>query len=209
MDKETLMNAMSDLEEDSVYEIINEIQKKGEGAGEAIDAMQEGMDVIGERFETGEYFVGDLILAGEIMTNAMNTLKPLLRGDESGTGEKVLLCTVKNDLHDIGKNIVKTILEAGGFDVVDLGIDTAPEKIVEIAKEQDIHIIALSGVLTLAIDSMKATVDAFSTAGLRDQIKIIIGGAPITEKVCEVVGADAWADSPQKTLETCKAWAAE
>ena len=119
----------------------------------------------------------------------------------------MILCTVKDDLHDIGKNIVRSMLEAAGFDVVDLGIDVPPEKVVEVAKEQNIKIVALSGVLTLALDSMKETVDAIRAAGL--DCKIIIGGAPVSEEACAAMGADEWAHSPQKTINVCKAWAAE
>ena len=117
----------------------------------------------------------------------------------------MILCTVKDDLHDIGKNIVKAMLEANGFDVIDLGIDVPAETIVETAKAEDIKIVALSGVLTLAVDSMKVTVDALKEAGV--DCKIIIGGAPVSEETVRVTGADEWAHSPQKTVQTCKAWA--
>jgi len=113
---------------------------------------------------------------------------------------------VKDDLHDIGKNIVRSMLEANGFDVLDLGIDVAPETIVERAKAENIKIVALSGVLTLALDSMKATVAAFKAAGM-DDVKIIIGGAPVSAAACSNIGADEWARSPQKTVDTCKSWA--
>ena len=118
----------------------------------------------------------------------------------------MVLCTVKDDLHDIGKNIVKAMLEAAGFDVIDLGIDVPAEKIVETVKENDIKIVALSGVLTLALDSMKATVEALKAEGL--DVKVIIGGAPVSAESVVLTGADEWARSPQKTVQTCKAWAA-
>lgn len=210
-DYDAVLNAMGDLEEDTLMSILQEdMDNGGKNAQAAVEAMQKGMDIVGKRFEEGEYFVGDLIYAGEVMTCAMDLIKPAIAGgDDAGPSMgKILLCTVKDDLHDIGKNIVKAILEAGGFEVVDLGIDTPAEKIVNTAKEQDIKIIALSGVLTLALDSMKATVDAFKEAGMRDQVKIIIGGAPVSENACQMVGADEWAVSPQKTLNTCKEWAA-
>ena len=143
------------------------------------------------------------------MTKAVEILKDaLVTGDGSETEKtKMILCTVKDDLHDIGKNIVRSMLEAAGFDVLDLGIDVPAEKIIETAKAENIHIVALSGVLTLAIDSMKATIEAFAEAGLRDDVKIIIGGAPVNEEVCEQTGADAWATSPQTTIDYCKTWA--
>ena len=119
----------------------------------------------------------------------------------------MILCTVEGDLHDIGKNIVRAMLEASGFEVIDLGIDVKPSEIVNTAKEQGIKIIGLSGVLTLAIDSMKATVEAFKDAGMRDDVHIVIGGAPVTAEVCKLVGADGWAINPADTIKLCRGWA--
>lgn len=207
MDFEKLAEAMGDLEEDLVMEMVEEAAKDEATAQAAMEAMQKGMDTVGSRFEEGEYFVGDLIYAGEVMTDAMNILKGAIAKQSGSALGKMILCTVKDDLHDIGKNIVRAILEAGGFEVIDLGIDVAPETIVETARKENIKIIALSGVLTLALDSMKATVKAFEDAGIRDQVKIIAGGAPVNEASCAITGADEWAFSPQKTLNVCKAWA--
>ena len=208
MDKQAIIDAMADLEEDELYDYMNEIMDNdGEGVQEALEACQEGMKIVGDRFEEGEYFVGDLIYAGEILTEATNIIKPALTGDGQEKFGKMILCTVKNDLHDIGKNIVRAMLEAGGFEVVDLGIDVDPQTIVDTAKNEGIKIIALSGVLTLAVDSMKDTIEAFKAAGMRDDVKIIVGGAPVTETVCASVGADEWALSPQKTVSVCQSWA--
>lgn len=208
-DFEELKNVMADLDEDRMKEILDEVmQDGGSEAKKALEACQQGMDVVGKRFESGEYFVGDLIYAGEIMTDAVEIMKDALAGEggEGGEKTKMILCTVKDDLHDIGKNIVKAMLEANGFDVLDLGIDVPAEKIVETVKTENIKIVALSGVLTLALNSMKATVDALKAAGLND-VKVIVGGAPVSEKSIEITGADEWAYSPQKTVDTCKAWA--
>lgn len=199
--------AMQELDEDVLLEKINGVMSGDGDALEALNACQEGMEEVGRLFEEGEYFVGDLIYAGEIMTQAVEILKPALASGEGGNMGKLILCTVKDDLHDIGKNIVKSLLEAGGFEVLDLGIDTDAEKIVETAKAEGIKIIALSGVLTLALDSMKETVEAFEAAGMRNDVKIIVGGAPVNENACKNIGADAWANSPQKTVSTCRAWA--
>lgn len=208
MDKQAIIDAMADLEEDELYNFMNEIMDNGgEGVQDALEACQEGMKIVGDRFEEGEYFVGDLIYAGEILTEATNIIKPALTGDGQEKFGKMILCTVKNDLHDIGKNIVRAMLEAGGFEVVDLGIDVDPQTIVDTAKNEGIKIIALSGVLTLAVDSMKDTIEAFKAAGMRDDVKIIVGGAPVTETVCASVGADEWALSPQKTVSVCQGWA--
>lgn len=210
LDFEKLAEAMGELEEDDVVEMLNQVMAEGGADAEkAMEACQKGMDIVGKKFEEGTYFVGDLIYAGELMTQAVGILKDaLIQGGDGGKTDKVLLCTVKGDLHDIGKNIVKAMLEATGFEVDDLGIDVAPEKIVEEAKAQGIHTILLSGVLTLAIDSMKETVEAFKEAGMRDDVHILIGGAPVSEGFCKVTGADAWAKNPQTTVQYCKEWAA-
>jgi methylmalonyl-CoA mutase cobalamin-binding domain/chain len=208
IDFEELAQAMGDLDEDLVKELLEKVMAEGGAdAQKAMDACQKGMDIVGSRFEEGEYFVGDLIYAGELMTDAVGILKDaLVSGDGTGTKTKMILCTVKDDLHDIGKNIVRSMLEAGGFDVLDLGIDVPAADIVKAAKENNIKIVALSGVLTLAVDSMKATVEAFKAEGMND-VKIIIGGAPVSESACKLTGADEWAHSPQKTVAVCKAWA--
>ena len=209
IDYEKLAEAMGDLDEDTVKELLQQVMDEGgEGAPKAMEACQKGMDTVGKLFEEGEYFVGDLIYAGELMTDAVGILKDaLVSGESSGPKTRMILCTVKGDLHDIGKNIVRSMLEANGFDVLDLGIDVPPEKIVETAKAENIKIVALSGVLTLALDSMKKTVEELKAAGL--DVKIIIGGAPVNADSCRNIGADEWAHSPQKTVDTCKRWAAE
>lgn len=208
MDFEKLKNDMADLEEDSILKMINELMKDGgKDAGKAMEVCQDAMKIIGDRFENGEYFVGDLIFAGELMTEAMDIIKPALAAGSGKSVGRMIFCTVKGDLHDIGKNIVKFMLEAASFEVLDLGVNVPPEKIVQTAKEQNINIIALSGVLTLALDSMKITVEAFKAAGMRDKVKILIGGNPVSEDDCKLIGADEWAHSPQKTINICKGWA--
>lgn len=208
-DMEKLAAAMGDLDEDTVKEIIAQVMADGGTEAEkAMDACSEGMNTVGKRYEDGEYFVSDLIYSGEIMTDAVEAMKTALAGETSDDSKKskVILATVKDDLHDIGKNIVKAFLEASGFEVVDLGIDVPAETIVKTAKDQNISIICLSGVLTLAIDSMKGVSDAFKAEGMRDSVKILIGGNPTSEENCKYTGADAWAHSPQDSVKICKAW---
>ncbi len=203
---EEIKEAMQELDEEQLLELVEKAVAAGE-VQDALKACQEGMEEVGRRFEAGEYFVGDLIFAGEIMVGAMDIMKPVLAGGGDGAQYgKMILCTVKDDLHDIGKNIVKAMLEAGGFDVLDLGIDVPAAKIVETAKAENIKIVALSGVLTLALDSMKTTIQAFKDAGM-DDVKIIIGGCPVTEEAAKSMGADEWAYSPQKTVNVCQSWA--
>ena len=201
--------AMGELDEDEVLKLVKEALASGD-AGKALTACQEGLSVVGDRFEAKEYYVSDLIYAGDIMGEAVAILKPALAsGAGSSSVGKVVLCTVKGDLHDIGKNIVKSVLEASNFEVIDLGIDISAEEIVAAAKKEGAKIIALSGVLTLAIEAMKETVEAFKKEGMRDQVKIIIGGAPVTAEVSEFVGSDAWSLVPQEGVKICLEWAAK
>ena len=208
MDFENIAQLMGDLDEDAVVEQLEAVMADGGAdASKAMEACQKGMDIVGKLFEEGEYFVGDLIYAGELMTRAVSILKDALITDEGAAVKtRMILCTVKDDLHDIGKNIVKAMLEAAGFDVLDLGIDVPPQKIVDTVRAENIKIVALSGVLTLAIDSMKKTIEELRSAGLTD-VKVIIGGAPVNAEICTLIGEDEWAHSPQKTVQVCKSWA--
>ena len=203
-----LEKQMGDLEEEAVLETLRQLTSEAPSDAEkALDACRKGMDNIGKRYEAEEYFLGDLICAGDLMSEAVNILKPaLVKAGGESTG-KLVICTVKGDLHDIGKNIVKAIFDAAGFEVIDLGIDVPEDLIVKTAKENNIKIIALSSVLTLAIDSMKTTVDAFNAAGMRDKVKIIIGGNPVSEVVKTYTGADAWSLNPQEAVSICRDWA--
>lgn len=198
MTLEKMREAMEELDEDVMIQAANDIMAaEGEGADLCMQACQEGLEVVGRRFEEGEYFVGDLVFAGELMGRVMDIIRPALSGDGRESIGKMILCTVKGDLHDIGKNIVRAMLEAGGL-----------EEIVQKAKENGITIIGLSGVLTLAIDSMKDTVEAFKAAGLREGVHIIVGGNPVNAEGCSFIGADAWAILPQETVRICREWAA-
>ncbi|MCL2150931.1 MAG: cobalamin-dependent protein [Coriobacteriia bacterium] len=196
------------MDETEVYRILTKIiDDGGSDAAAALEVLQEAMTEIGNRYENGAYFIGDLLFSGDIMQKCVEILKPALNaGALTGMG-KVIICTVKGDIHDIGKNIVKSMLEAAGFDVIDLGIDVKPETIVQTAQDEDVRIVALSGVLTLALRSMQDVVDAFVAAGTRDAVKIIIGGNPVTADACVAIGADEWANSPQKGIEVCRTWA--
>jgi methanogenic corrinoid protein MtbC1 len=204
-----LKNAMGDLDGDEVSRILGELTKSGGAeAGKALEACQEGMNIVGSKFETGEYFVADLIYAGEVMNEAATTLKPLLAGDSAEKLGKMVLATVKGDIHDIGKNIVKAIIEAGGIEVIDLGVDVAPKVIADTVKQNGATIVGLSGVLTLAIDSMRETVEVLKAEGLRDKVKVIIGGNPVNANYCALVGADAWSLNAAECVGICKKWLA-
>ena len=207
-DLSKLKDSLANLEEDSVYAVLKDLMKSSpDQAAKALEVCQEAMTEIGTRFESGAYFIGDLLYSSDIMTEAVNILKPALAGSGLGQAGKMIICTVKDDIHDIGKGIVKGILEASGFEVIDLGVDVPAADIVKAVKDHGVKIVGLSGVLTLALKSMQDVVAEFVKAGIRDKVKIIIGGCPVTENACKVTGADAWSTSPQKGADICRAWA--
>lgn len=208
IDLKILTQALGDLEEDQVMEMLKELVETSPSETEALEAVaacQAGMAIVGELFEQGEYFVGDLIFAGELLTEAINVLKPALGGGASVVIGTILLGTVQGDLHDIGKNIFKSMSEAAGFEVVDLGIDVEVDTFVKKAQEIKPQIIGMSGVLTLAINSMKNTVEALKAAGV--DAKVIIGGNPVTKEACEFVGADTFTTNAAEGVKICQGWA--
>lgn len=207
-DMNKLKDCMANLEEETIYEILKKLISESPAlAADALKACQDGLGEVGDRFESGEYFIGDLLYSGDIMGNAAEILKPAMAAGSGAALGKIILCTVKDDIHDIGKGIVKSIMEASGFEVIDLGIDVPGAVIIDAVKAHDVKIVALSGVLTLALKSMETIVGEFKDAGIRDKVKIIIGGCPVTENACKVIGADNWSKSPQKGMEICRAWA--
>jgi methylmalonyl-CoA mutase cobalamin-binding domain/chain len=206
VDYEKLEQAMVELDEQAVLDMMTAVAGGTGDAALAMEACQRGMESVGRLFEDGEYFIADLIFAGEVMAAAIEQIKPLLSGGGGEDLGTLVLCTVKDDLHDIGKNIVKTMMEAAGFNVIDLGINVEPSAVVQAVKDSGAKVVGLSGVLSLAIESMKETVDSFKEAGIRDDVKIIIGGNPVTEATCRLVGADDWTHSPHRGVQICKAW---
>jgi methanogenic corrinoid protein MtbC1 len=207
IDLEGLKRAIGDLDEAAVADLLDEFgQSGGEGVDRVLAACQEGMGIVGGKYESGEYYVADLIFAGELMAQAATALKPFFVEGAGGSVGKMLLCTVRGDIHDIGKNILKSLLEADGIEVIDLGVDAEPAAIVGAVREHGTGVLALSGVLTIAIEAMKDTIGALAEAGLRDQVKVIVGGAPITEDFCRVVGADAWSLNAAEGVRICRQW---
>ena len=157
--------------------------------------MMPAMAEVGRRFETNEYFVPELLISARAMKAALELIRPLLIASGSEPVGRVALGTVKGDLHDIGKNLVGAMLEGGGFEVLDLGVNVSPEQFIAAVKEKKANIVAMSALLTTTMPSMKTTVDALKAAGVRDQVKVLIGGAPITRKYAEEVGADGYSES--------------
>jgi len=153
------------------------------------------MDEVGRRFECEEYFVPEMLLSARAMKASMAIVRPLLVATGAQPIGRVVIGTVKGDLHDIGKNLVASMLEGGGFEVIDLGADVAPERFIEAAATRQAHLVALSALLTVTMPSMKTTIDAFQTAGLRDKVKIMVGGAPVTQQYADSIGADGYGES--------------
>jgi methanogenic corrinoid protein MtbC1 len=209
IDTGKLKQIVGELDEDQVNEILDKFiasKPSGDDARAVVEACQQGMEIVGSNFEKGEYFVGDLIFAGELLTSSIEKLKPLLGSGGSGNRGTVVLGTVEGDIHDIGKNIFKGMAEAAGFKVVDIGIDQAPAAFVKAVKENKPKIVGLSGVLTLSIDSMKRTIAALKEAGLRDSVKIEIGGNAVNAEACTFVGADAWSKNAAEAVKICGTW---
>jgi 5-methyltetrahydrofolate--homocysteine methyltransferase len=154
--------------------------------------MIPAMDEAGKRFECEDFFVPELLLAARAMKGALELLRPRLAASGAQPAGRVVIGTVKGDLHDIGKNLVSSMLEGGGFEVTDLGADVSPEKFVEAVRKTGAQIVCLSALLTVTMPSMKTTIEAFRQAGIRDQIKVLIGGAPVTEQYAREIGADAY-----------------
>ena len=159
------------------------------------DYMMPAMAEVGRRFESNEYFVPELLISARAMKAALELIRPLLIASGSEPVGRVALGTVKGDLHDIGKNLVGAMLEGGGFEVLDLGVNVSPEQFIAAVKEKKANIVAMSALLTTTMPAMKTTIDALKEAGVRDQVKVLIGGAPITRKYAEEVGADGYSES--------------
>ncbi|HHT47448.1 MAG TPA: cobalamin-binding protein [Firmicutes bacterium] len=201
--------AMGNLDEAKLMNIINDFVSKNPAKGEVLEvikACQDGMAIVGKLYEEDEYFVSDLVFSGELMTEAINILKPFIGDTSMVKVGSIVLGTVHGDMHDIGKNIFKSMVEAAGFKVYDLGIDQPASAFVEKVKEVKPDIVGLSGVLTLALESMKDTVAEIKEAGLRGNVKIIIGGNPVTKEACERIGADAFTTSAAEGVRICQKW---
>jgi len=167
-------------------------------------SMIPAMDEVGRRFGCNEYFVPELLLSARAMKAALELIRPLLQARGTQPLGRVVIGTVKGDLHDIGKNLVAAMLEGGGFEVVDLGVNVTPDTFIAAVKAKNANIVAMSALLTTTMPSMKSTIDAFKQAGLRDQVKILIGGAPITQKYADEIGADGYSDNAVTAVALAK-----
>ena len=167
-------------------------------------ALIPAMDEVGRRFECNEYFVPELLISARAMKGSMEIIRPLLAKSGAQPTGKVAIGTVKGDLHDIGKNLVAAMLEGGGFEIIDLGVDVAPEKFVAAVAEKGANIICLSALLTTTMPSMKDTLAALNAAGIRNKVKVMIGGAPITDAYAKEIGADGYSDNASSAVQLAR-----
>jgi 5-methyltetrahydrofolate--homocysteine methyltransferase len=181
-----------ELDEQGVLAEVRAALERGDDPISLVEGLREGMSQVGQRFEDKEYFLSELIMSAEIFKEAIAEIEPHLAKGEGQPKGIIVVGTVKGDIHDIGKNIVATLLRCEGYDVHDLGVDVPPEAFTAKLKESGASLVALSGLLTLAFDSMKETVESIAEAGLRGKVKVIIGGGPVNDKVAEYSGADAF-----------------
>jgi methylmalonyl-CoA mutase cobalamin-binding domain/chain len=204
-----LTQAIVEMQESKAIELTRELLDNGTDPLAIFDAYQDALQEVGKRFEQEIYFIPELVMSGEMMKAAMEVIKPYLKEGEGRSRErigKILIATVAGDIHDIGKNIVTMIMDLNGFEVLDLGVDVPTDKIVEEARSFGADIVGLSGLLTLAFDPMKEVVEKLATAGLRDKVKVVIGGAQMDDKICSYVGADAYVIDAVAGVNICKNW---
>jgi 5-methyltetrahydrofolate--homocysteine methyltransferase len=207
---ESLIQAMVEMQEAQALQAARRLLSAGTPPLQILGGCSAAMEAIGKRFETGEYFLPHLIMAGEMMKQISAILAPFLKQEQTGAGRgKVLIGTVKGDIHDIGKNIVTFLLEANGFEVRDIGVDQSPQKFVDAIADFRPAVVGMSGLLTVAFESMKNTVRAIEAAGLRQSVRIMIGGAQVTEQVKDYTGADACGPDAVSGLRLAKLWIGE
>jgi methanogenic corrinoid protein MtbC1 len=203
-----LCNTLADLKEEEAVAIVQDRLKANDDPFAILDDTRRAMEIVGKRFSESKYFIPDLVYSGEILKKINELIKPkLAKEGEAKLGGKVIIGTVAGDIHDIGKDIVVFMLDVSGFEVYDLGVDVPAQKFVDKIKESGAPIVGLSGFLTLAFDSMKQTIEAIKGAGLRDNIKVMIGGGQITDEVVKYTGADAYGKDAMVGVSLAKKWA--
>jgi len=176
------------------------LEKKTDPESIVTGAMIPAMDEVGKRFECNEFFVPELMIAARAMKSALDIVRPLLAEKGTKPVGRVVIGTVKGDLHDIGKNLVASMLEGGGFEVIDLGPNVAPEQFVQAVKDKDAGLVGLSALLTTTMPAMKTTIEALKQAGVRDKVKVMIGGAPITQEYADEIGADGYGENARSAV---------
>jgi len=204
-----LSTLISDLKENEALDLTKKLLEEGQDPMEIMAAARDGMKTVGQRFADQTYFIPDLIFSGKILKGVAELAEPYLKEAKGGQPDrlgKVIIGTVEGDIHDIGKDMVVFMLDVSGYDVIDLGIDVPKQKFVECIKETGSKVVGLSGFLTLAYDSMKATIAAIQEAGLRDQVKIMVGGGQIDQQIVEFTGADAYGQDAMEAVNIANQW---
>jgi dimethylamine corrinoid protein len=206
--KDELYRSVVELEEEKVYSLLRQLLDSNADPREVIEILRKAVELVGDKFNKKEYFLTELVMAGEIFQQSAKILEPFLKADNEQEKSKgvVVVGTVKGDVHDIGKNIFITLLKSAGFEVYDLGVDISPQKFVEKVKETNANVVGYSGLLTVALHSMKETTEALKSEGLRDKVKIIIGGLPTDEMWMKEAGADAFTDNAFEGVKIVKRW---
>ena len=190
---------------EAVAELVQDALDAGAAPGEVLnDGLLAGMDKVGQDFKAGDLFVPEVLFAARAMQAGMDVLRPLLADTETASAGKYVLGTVKGDLHDIGKNLVRMMLEGAGFEGVDLGIDIEPSAFVNAVREHKPDVVGMSALLTTTMTQMKETIDALEEAGLRDSVKVMVGGAPVTDAFAEQIGADAYAPDAATAVDVAR-----
>ena len=202
---EKISKAIVEFDIDNIKNLVNQALEAGIPALDIVTkGMAKGMEIVGKKYEEKEYFLAELIMAGEVMKTGMEVLEPHLKATPVDRKGVVVIGTVKGDLHDIGKNIVITLLKSSGFEVHDLGVDVDAQRFVEKVKETNADILALSALLTTTMVEMENVIKALKEASIRDKVKVIVGGAPITEEFASKIGADAFAVDAVQGVQKCK-----
>ena len=198
------------LQKGKAKDIVVTVQKALDNGVTAADILEKGlisgMNVIGGKFKNGEVFVPEVLVAARAMNHASAVLKPALAKEGVKPIGKAIICTVKGDLHDIGKNLVKMMIEGNGIEVMDLGVDVPAEKVVEAVKSSDAKVLCLSALLTTTMLAQKDVIDALKTAGVRDKVKVMVGGAPVTQSFADEIGADSYTPDAASAAEVCRAY---
>jgi methanogenic corrinoid protein MtbC1 len=201
--EKAIAQKLADLEEQAFLHLLRKELGAGADPMAILEQCRAGMVLVGKRFEENRYFISDLMMAGELFKQATNILAPKMQLSGNASRGKVVVGTVKGDIHDIGKDLVVGMLKAANFEVHDLGVDVPPDKFIDTLKETKARVLGLSALLTTAFESMKDTVDAIKEAGIRSEVKIMIGGGPVNQEVVEYSGADDWGADAQEAVTLC------
>lgn len=201
---DNILNAIVELDEPTALELSETLLDSGADPVQILEKCRAGMNIVGDKFEAGEFFLSEMIMAAEIFNQVMDKIRPQLTKTSTEKRGKIVIGTVEGDVHDIGKNIVIALLEAEGYDVIDLGVDVVPERFVQAIKEEKPDIVGMSSLLTVALESTKKTVEAIEEAGLRDKVKVIIGGGRIDIHAAEYIQPDAYTDNAANGVRLCE-----